>query len=257
MPRPPWSGQYESLYEPLGDDFCQSIVTDGEDMLTWLRNQVSSQLNHGDAPDSSVIELCILALAGDPDFCRFAVERIARDGGRSADVDVNLLDARDRWKLARACSQAIRNGEVTPEPPRLVQQPKSSGVGFRTISMFALHDRVIQKSLTKVAECILDPQLPAELIGSRRGGSRRATPACSCGWADVPAEGRPEKCLRQRAACETWSGAQAMASVAVVRAAPGVTARGAANQGNPARARCQSPPAECVYGSDDTAEVAG
>jgi hypothetical protein len=62
MPRPPWSGQYESLYEPLGDDFCQSIVTDGEDMLTWLRNQVSSQLNHGDAPDSSVIELCILAL---------------------------------------------------------------------------------------------------------------------------------------------------------------------------------------------------
>tara|TARA_R110002072_G_scaffold289831_2_gene457099 strand:+ start:33824 stop:35695 length:1872 start_codon:yes stop_codon:yes gene_type:complete len=174
MPRPPWSGQYESLYKPLGDDFCRSIIADGENMLSWLRNQVSFQLNHGDAPDSSVIELCMLALAGDPDFCRFAVERIARDGGRSADVDVNLLDARDRWKLARSCSQAIRNGEVTPEPPRLVDQPKSSGVGVRTISMFALHDQVIQKSLTRVAECIIDSRLPSELIGSRRGGSRLA-----------------------------------------------------------------------------------
>lgn len=174
MTRPSQNGPYESLYDEWDDDGPRhsSINSSGHAVSCWLDQQVQLQTAAGEPLNSETLDLCSMSLAGDDQFCRFAVELIARDGSRSADVDVRLLGDSERWELARACSHSIRHGVITPVPPELHAIPKTSGPGERTIALYMLHDRVIQKVLAQIAACLIDDQLPEELIGSRRGRNR-------------------------------------------------------------------------------------
>ncbi len=174
MTRPSQNGPYESLYGEWDDDGPRhrSIISSGHTVSCWLDQQVRLQTAAGESLNSQAIDLCSMSLAGDDEFCRYAVELIARDGTKSADVDVRLLGDSERWKLAKACSHSIRHGAITPVPPELHAIPKTSGPGERTIALYMLHDRVIQKVLAQIAACIIDDQLPEELIGSRRGRNR-------------------------------------------------------------------------------------
>lgn len=173
MPRPSLDAPYESLFgRYVKVSKNELMISGGFRILGWLRQQICVQRASGDASGGSTVDLLTLALAGDQSFCRFAVEYLARYGGKSSDVEVDELDGNRRWGLARASSRAIRDGNVTPDPPHHLEKPKSNGTGHRRITMFALHDRVIQTVLGKVAECVIDPLLPVELIGSRSGCSR-------------------------------------------------------------------------------------
>lgn len=174
MTRPASNGPYESLYGEWDDDGPRhrSIISSGHNVSCWLDQQVRLQTAAGEAFNGEALDLCSMSLAGDEEFCRYAVELIARDGTRSADVDVRLLGDSERWKLAKACRHAIRYGAIAPVPPELRAIPKTSSPGERTIALYMLHDRVIQKVLAQIAACIIDDQLPDELIGSRRGRNR-------------------------------------------------------------------------------------
>ena len=174
MIRPAPNRPYESLLEYWEGNSRQhsSITSEGYYVSCWLKQQVQLQIANGEALNGEGLNFCTMSLAGDEEFCRYAVELIARDGGKSADVDVGLFGNSERWKLARACCHAIRHGAVTPLPPELLAIPKASGPGERTIALYQLHDRVIQKVLALISACLIDEQLPEELIGSRQGRNR-------------------------------------------------------------------------------------
>jgi retron-type reverse transcriptase len=119
--------------------------------------------------------LCLRDRAADLRCIRCAISILDEEPQKAAGPNGHRLadlDPRERLSLARAISQAIREGTYTPGDVRLKEIPKGNGTGTRTIAIANIEDRVALTSITQVLQPFLDPQFDENSFGFRPGRGR-------------------------------------------------------------------------------------
>jgi retron-type reverse transcriptase len=112
----------------------------------------------------------LLPRVADPRNLRAAWDYLARKGGQAPGLDhlrLDDLDDHEIWSWARTAREAILDGAYRPGPDRLVQIPKASGSGCRTISIPSVFDRVVQRAIAQMVQPYLDPRFLDTSLGYR------------------------------------------------------------------------------------------
>ena len=91
-----------------------------------------------------------------------------RNGHRYQDYSSN-----ETWGLLRQISQALKSGTYRPGPERVVEIPKSSGVGTRTLRLLNIEDRVVQRSILQILQPLYEPTFSRLSFGYRPRLDRR------------------------------------------------------------------------------------
>jgi retron-type reverse transcriptase len=106
---------------------------------------------------------------------RAAIDHIADRGGDTPGpdgVELGTLHDEERWQLARLIRRLLSDLNYTPGPTRTIRVPKSSGTGYRSITLFNAVDRVVQRAVVQILQPFLGPSFARDSFGSRPGRGR-------------------------------------------------------------------------------------
>ncbi|MFM9966002.1 MAG: reverse transcriptase domain-containing protein [Planctomycetaceae bacterium] len=108
------------------------------------------------------------------DNLRAAWDRVSENAGaETPGVDGvacrHLRGRVDAW--LRELSLLLQHQHYEPDSVRLVEVPKSSGHGMRTLGILTIRDRVVQTALKQVLEPLLEPAFAPNSFGFRPGRS--------------------------------------------------------------------------------------
>jgi retron-type reverse transcriptase len=111
-------------------------------------------------------------ITGDQRNLRVAWDRLVREGGQApgpngitySDVPREMI-----WPLLRDIKARLLDGSYRPGPVRLVEIPKSSGEGTRTLSIPNIEDRIVQRGIQQIASPLLEPSFLPDSFGGRPG----------------------------------------------------------------------------------------
>jgi ribonuclease HI/retron-type reverse transcriptase len=84
------------------------------------------------------------------------------NGIRFADIDPC-----DIWPIVRGLSESILAGRYATGLTRKVKVPKSSGTGFRYISLLDIEDRVVHRAIVQILQPLIDPFFDERSFGGR------------------------------------------------------------------------------------------
>ena len=104
-----------------------------------------------------------------------AYAHVRSHGGDAPGVDglrPSQVDPEGAWEMVRQVRATLFDETYRPARVRKQKIPKTSGPGFRTLSIPTLVDRVVQRALVQVIEPYLDPHFDDNSFGYRRGRGR-------------------------------------------------------------------------------------
>ena len=104
-----------------------------------------------------------------------AYAHVRSHGGDAPGVDglrPSQVDAEAAWEMVRQIRATLLGETYRPARVRKQKIPKTSGTGFRTLSIPTLVDRVVQRALVQVVEPYLDTHFSDDSFGYRRGRGR-------------------------------------------------------------------------------------
>jgi RNA-directed DNA polymerase len=82
------------------------------------------------------------------------------------------LDDHEVWDLLRALSKAILADTYRVAPDRIIQIPKGSGRGYRTLRLPVIEDRVVGRAVVQTVQPFVDPLFDERSLGFRPGRGR-------------------------------------------------------------------------------------
>ena len=95
----------------------------------------------------------------------------------------------ERWEMCRTMAGDLRSGGYQPGPERKVKIPKSSGKGFRELSIQNLEDRMVARAAVIILDPLVDPTMSPFSYGFRH--NRNSHWALATALALTAREGRP------------------------------------------------------------------
>ena len=101
---------------------------------------------------------------------RLAWDHLARGDGQAPGLDglrYDDLDGHEVWSLIRTISKAITDDTYRTNKDRKVKIPKSSGKGYRVLSIPTIVDRMVQRAIAQAIEPYLDPRFDDHSFGFR------------------------------------------------------------------------------------------
>jgi RNA-directed DNA polymerase len=104
---------------------------------------------------------------------RCSWDHLAKGDGQAPGIDgLRYDDLADHevWDLIRVVNRAILDDTYRHDKDRKVKIRKSSGKGYRTLSIPTIVDRMVQRGITQMIEPYLDPQFDVNSFGFRPGG---------------------------------------------------------------------------------------
>jgi retron-type reverse transcriptase len=114
----------------------------------------------------------LLTRTADSRNLRLAWDHLASGEGQAPGLDglrFNDLDHHEVWDLARALHEAILDGTYRTTPDLQKRIPKSSGKGFRMLSIPSVVDRVVQRAVVQIIQPYLNPTFDERSLGYRPG----------------------------------------------------------------------------------------
>lgn len=101
---------------------------------------------------------------------RAAFNHLRAVGGDAPGIDKlrpSDIDSSGVWEMLRVIRSSLLDDTYRPARMRKKKVPKTSGTGYRTLSIPTLVDRVVQRALVQVIEPFLDPQFDDDSFGFR------------------------------------------------------------------------------------------
>jgi retron-type reverse transcriptase len=126
----------------------------------------------GTSQDRARLVCDLLPRVADPRNLFLAVEYLSKHGGQAPGPDglrYGDLTRSEVYSWARAASKAILNGTYKPGPERVLEIPKASGKGTRTIRLASILDRAVGRAITQILQPALDPLFLDTTVGYRPG----------------------------------------------------------------------------------------
>jgi len=131
---------------------------------------VAAQAVSGASEDLRKITSDLLARIADTRNLRLAWLYLRVHGGPAPGPDgirYGDLGTAEQWELLRQTNDALQKGIYRPARPKLVTQSKGHGRGTRTITLFNIADRVVQRAIVQILQPLIDPTFDPRSFGSR------------------------------------------------------------------------------------------
>jgi hypothetical protein len=112
----------------------------------------------------------LLSRTADTRNLRLAWGYLTSYGGQAPGKDglhYDDLGEKDVWTLCRTVRQAVLDDTYRPGPDKKTVIPKTSGHGFRTLTIQSVIDRVVQRALVQAVQTYLDSQFDDDSFGFR------------------------------------------------------------------------------------------
>ena len=114
----------------------------------------------------------LLLRAADSRNLRLAWSWIAHNGGQAPGADglrFDDLDESDVWPFLQTVGKSILQETYRTTPDRKKKIPKTSGNGFRTLTIPSIVDRLVQRAIIQTIQPYLDVFLDDNCLGYRPG----------------------------------------------------------------------------------------
>jgi group II intron reverse transcriptase/maturase len=114
----------------------------------------------------------LLSRTADSRNLRIAWDELASGDGQAPGLDglrFDDLETHDVWGLVRTLHEALLEDTYRTTLDLQKRIPKSSGKGFRTLSIPSIIDRVVQRAVVQVLQPYLDPTFDERSLGFRPG----------------------------------------------------------------------------------------
>jgi retron-type reverse transcriptase len=114
----------------------------------------------------------LLLRTADTRNLRLAWDWIAHNGGQAPGADglrFDDLDDTDVWPFLRKLGKSIRTARYRTTPDRKKRIPKTSGNGYRTLTIPSIVDRLVQRAIVQTMQPYLDAFLDDNCLGYRPG----------------------------------------------------------------------------------------
>jgi retron-type reverse transcriptase len=114
----------------------------------------------------------LLSRTADSRNLRLAWNWIANNGGQALGADglrFDDLDNADVWPFLRTVGKSILDETYRTTPDRKKKVPKTSGNGYRTLTIPSIVDRLVQRALVQTIQPYLDVFLDDNCLGYRPG----------------------------------------------------------------------------------------
>ncbi len=129
----------------------------------------------GDRKAQAAFAACLSRRTADSRNLKHAIDYLASEAGSAPGpngLTFDELDEDERWALARALGECISAGTYRSGPERIVEIPKASGHGTRTLRLQNIEDRVVQRAIVQVIQPFFDPTFARTSYGYRPGMGR-------------------------------------------------------------------------------------
>jgi retron-type reverse transcriptase len=126
----------------------------------------------GDKAAKQIFANQLLARTADTRNLRLAWDWIANNGGQAPGADglrFNDLDETDVWPFLRTVGKPLLQGTYRTTPDRNKKIPKTSGNGYRTLTIPSIVDRLVQRTIIQTIQPYLDVFLDDNCLGYRPG----------------------------------------------------------------------------------------
>ena len=144
-------------------------MNDRQQQLIELQYRIYTEGRDGGLPLAEVLPWVL-----DERNLQAAWDRVSDAGGAKTPGrdGVTIRDlANRRNETLRRLSGRIYKGSFRASPARIVEVPKSSGVGTRKLGILNVRDRIVHAALKQVLEPILEPHFVSDSFGFRPGRS--------------------------------------------------------------------------------------
>lgn len=147
----------------------------GSDQDYLRRHEVeATAAASGDQQQRDEFFAALPARTADPRNLRCAIDHLTRNGVKAPGPNGHRLESissQDLWSLARTLGRAMTSGYRCGSG-RVVNVPKTSGVGTRSIHVLNIEDRITHRAIAQTAQPYLDARFSDRSLGYRPGRGR-------------------------------------------------------------------------------------